>query len=300
MAPQSRGEEVGGQSTKRESLMLHVRFLLLFVVALTSVPLRAAEPLTIRLDPEGWGDVETVDIRKVLESVGRELLKPFPQTRPIHIRVVPSDGVPQVDYRRAVDGEFTVRLAVRNRQWAQFAFQFGHELGHIVTYYERRNDNKLGAENQWFDETVCETISLFVLMRMAETWKTDPPYSNWKSYAPSLAEYATLRIREVEAPTADDMPKWFADNRDALRGDPYLRDRNRIVAAHLYRMLEQKPEHWEAFRYLNLGRPDKTNSFECYVENWYFSVPLAHKPFVKGVADLLGVKSESIAQHATK
>ena len=52
--------------------------------------------------------------------------------------------------------------------------------------------------------------------------------------------------------------------------------------------------------YLNLGRPDAGNTFESYVENWYFSVPRVYKPFVKEVVDLLGVKSEAIAAHASK
>jgi hypothetical protein len=264
---------------------------------LVAIPLRSAEPLVIRVAAEGWGDADSEDVQKVLASAGRELLRHVPPSRPIRVHVVPSDQTPQVDYRRAADGEFTVRLAVRDRHWAQFAFQFGHELGHIVSHYERRSDNKIGPENQWFEEAVGEAASLFVLGRMAETWKTDPPYSNWKSYASSLAEYATRRAGEVEPPSRERMPAWFAETRAALRADPYLRDRNRVVAAHLAEMLVRDPARWEAFAYLNLGRPDATNSFESYLENWYFSVPREHKPFVKDVASFLGVKSQLIADH---
>ncbi len=275
----------------------------LIVILTTSVTsLNAAEPaqLIIRVQPEGWGDASAEDIQKVLESAGRELLRYTPLDRSIRVRVVPTTDAPQVDFRRAADGEFTVRLAVRDRHWAQFAFQFAHELGHIVTHYERRADNKLGHENQWFEEAVGETASLFVLMRMAESWKQNPPYANWKSYAPSLAEYAANRNKEVEPPAPDGMANWFDKNRAALRTDPYLRDRNRILASHLARMLESEPERWEAFQYLNLGRPDPSNSFECYLENWYFSTPRAHKPFVKSVIDLLGVKCEMVESHIKK
>jgi hypothetical protein len=275
-------------------------FLCLLIVSFISPPLRAAEQLVIRVEAKGWGDAVPEDIHKVLASAGRELLQYIPLERPIRVRVVSTADAPQVDYRRARDGEFTVRLAVQDQYWAQFAFQFAHELGHIASHYERRSDNKLGAENQWFEEAVCEAASLFVLTRMAETWKVNPPYRNWKTFASPLADYATKRVKGIEAPNKDRMPAWFSDNRAALRADPYLRDRNRVVAAHLFRMLERDPERWEAFRYLNLGRPDPGNSFESYLENWYFSVPRAHKPFVKGVADLLGVKSELIAGHAVK
>ncbi len=274
------------------------RLLLVLVMGLAGTPLSAAEQLVIRIEGDDWGDADKDNIQAVLQSAGRELLQVVPPARPIHIRVISTGDAPQVDYRRAASGEFTVRLAVRGRHWAQFAFQFAHELGHIVTHYDRRSDNKIGNENQWFDESVGEAASLFVLKRMAETWKVKPPYSNWKSYAPALADYADRRIRGVEAPAEERIPAWFARNRPALRADPYLRDRNQVVAVHLVRLLERDPHHWEAFRYLNLGRPDPTNSFESYLENWYFSVPREQKPFVQRVVALLGVKSETIARHA--
>jgi hypothetical protein len=269
-----------------------------FLISLAVGPacVTAAEPLVLRVESDGWGDADADDVRAVLTSAGGELLRFAPPPKPIRIRIRPVADTPQVDYKRATDGELTVRLAVKDRQWAQFAYQFGHELAHVVCHYERRIDNKFGAENQWFEEAVGEAASLFVLTRMAETWKTKPPYRNWKSYAPSLADYATTRAKGIEAPAADGMAAWFTANRAALRADPYLRDRNCVVASHLARMLEAEPEHWAAFGYLNLGRP--ASNFESYIENWYFSVPKADKPFVKRVADLLGVTTDPITKHA--
>lgn len=257
-----------------------------------------SEQLVLRIEADGWGGASPEDIRRVLESAGKELLKHIPPSKTIRIHVVPSDSVPQVDFKRAANGEYTVRLSVRGRFWAQFAFQFGHELGHIVSHYERINDNKIGNENKWFEETVAEVASLFVLGRMAETWKTDPPYTNWKSFAPALKDYLGKILKDTEIPEADKMPQWFGDNRPALKADPHLRVRNRIVAIHIFQMLERDSNQWEAFRYLNLGRPDATNSFESFLENWYFSAPKNNKGFVKEVADLLGIKSRLISNHA--
>ena len=270
-----------------------------FVLITTSLP--AMEPLVIRVDPNGWGDAGPEDIQKVLESTGRELLRHIPPERLIRIHVVPNDAAPQVDDVRSFDGEYTVRLNVKGRYWAQFAFQFAHELGHIVSHYERGIENGIGNENRWFDEAIGEAASLFVMGRMAHTWEVDPPYPHWKTFAPSLSDYVSQRAKEIEVPAPDRMPAWFAENHPALRSEPpRLSDRNRVVAAHLARMLEQHPEHWEAFRYLTLGRPDPTNSFETHLENWYFSVPKAQKPFVKEIVDLLGVNCPLIAAHAAK
>jgi hypothetical protein len=268
------------------------------VILCVSTSLHAMEPLVLRMEPTGWGDAGPEDIQKVLESVGRELLRYVPPERPIRIHVVPNDAAPQVDYIRAADGEYTVRLNVKGRYWAQFAFQFAHELGHILSHYERGHENGIGDENRWFDEAVGEAASLFVLKQMAKSWEVDPPYPNWKSFAPSLSDYIIARAKEVQVPNPGQMPAWFAENHAALRSEPLSRrDRNRVVAAHLARMLNEHPEHWEAFRFLTLGRPDATNSFETHLENWYFSVPRAQKPFVKEIADLLGVHCPLIAAH---
>lgn len=258
----------------------------------------SARKLVTRIEPEGWGGALPQDIQKVIESAGSEILKYVVPKKPILIHVVPSDKVPQVDFKRAANGEYTVRLSAKGRFWAQFAFQFGHELAHIVAHYERGNDNKLGNENKWFEETVGEVGSLFVLARMAETWKTKPPYTNWKSFAPALRDYLDKLIKDSAVPPLENMPKWFLDNRPALQADPHLRERNRIVAIHIFNSLERDPTQWEAFGYLGLGRPDPGNSFECYLENWYFSAPKANKGFVKEVADILGVKSKLINDHA--
>ena len=277
-------------------------FILCFVnmgaLAFPFVEIPLSEQLVFRIEAGGWGDASPEDIRRVLESTGRELLKHIPQNKIIRIHVVASDSVPQVDFKRAANGEFTVRLAVKGRFWAQLAFQFGHELGHIVSHYERINDNKIGNENKWFEETVAEVASLFVLARMAETWKTDPPYMNWKSFAPALKEYLDKLLKDTEIPAVEKMPQWFNDNRPVLKADPHLRERNRVVAIHIFKMLERDPSQWEAFRYLNLGRPDATNSFESFLENWYYSAPKKNKGVVKEVVDLLGIKSKLISDHA--
>lgn len=276
------------------------RWLPLALVCLSS-SLLADERMVLRVEPTGWGDAGPEDIRKVLESVGSELLRHIPPERLIRIHVVPHEAAPQVDHVRSADGEYTVRLNVKGRYWAQFAFQFAHELGHIVSHYERGIENGIGAENRWFDEAVGEAASLFVLGRMAHTWEIDPPYPHWKSFAPELSNYIVSRAKEIEVPAPDRMPAWFAENHAALRSEPLsVRDRNRVVATHLARMLDEHPEHWEAFRYLTLGRPDSANSFETYLENWYFSVPRAQKPFVKNLVDLLGVQCPLITHHAAK
>src|SRR5450759_2591810 len=65
---------------------------------------------------------------------------------------------PVTHFERGPSGEIRVELNVEGPYWAQFAFQFGHEMCHVLCEYgDYPNPNK------WFEETLCETASLFVL-----------------------------------------------------------------------------------------------------------------------------------------
>src|SRR5205823_4995898 len=92
-------------------------------------------PLVIRVSPEGWGDAAAADITKVLESAGESLLAFFPDRKLPPLEVSRSRTHPIVLYQRGPAGEIRVQLNVEDRHWAQFAFQFGHEMGHILCGY---------------------------------------------------------------------------------------------------------------------------------------------------------------------
>ncbi|GAG03367.1 unnamed protein product, partial [marine sediment metagenome] len=141
----------------------------------------AGTKLVIRVQPGGWGDAGVQNIQKLLLSAGNELWKHFPgrRLRPIIIRH--SDSGPIVLFRQGPAGEYIVKLDAEGRHWAQFTYQFSHELCHVLTNYEK----KASPKNRWFEESLCEMASMFVLRRMAVTWQTSPPYPNWKSFAPA-------------------------------------------------------------------------------------------------------------------
>src|SRR5262245_37397186 len=124
------------------------------------------EPLVLRVAPEGWGDAGTGDIAQVLRSAGESLSRYFPDRKFPALEVSRSTSSPMTLFKRGPDGEIRVKLNVQDRRWAQFAFQFGHELGHVVCGFEDYPN-----PNAWFEETLCEVASLFVLGRMAESWK---------------------------------------------------------------------------------------------------------------------------------
>jgi hypothetical protein len=257
----------------------------------------ALRRIPITVDDKGWSDTRPQDIQVLLESAARTLLSHVPHKNIDAIRVIHSSTAPVTHFERGANGEYVIELTVANRRWDQFTYQFAHECCHILSNYERNNENHVGRENQWFDESLCEMASVFTLRQLAVIWNTSPPYPNWKSYTPHLREYAdnVLKQKARQLPAGMSLAEWFAANRSELRNNPYLREKNGIVAAALLPLFEAHPEHWEAVTYLNLGKPDAANSFENYLENWYFSVPARHKTLVQQIADMLGVRCPAIA-----
>ena len=140
--------------------------------------------LIIRPAPKAPWDASLRDVEKVLYSAADELWRYFPERSLPPLLVEPKGG-PIVLFRRGPEGEYYVRLNTGNTYWSQYAFQFAHEFGHVLCGY--REGERC---NKWFEESLCETASLFALRGMSLTWKSDPPYPNWKSYAPALRDYA--------------------------------------------------------------------------------------------------------------
>ena len=126
----------------------------------------------------------------------------------------PSRPTPITLFKRGPNGEIRVKLNVEGRRWAQFSFQFAHEMGHIVCGFEEYPN-----PNAWFEETLCEVASLFVLGRMAESWKDRPPYPHWKDYAAALRKYREERMEGSALPKGTSLADWFREREASLRKD---------------------------------------------------------------------------------
>jgi hypothetical protein len=248
------------------------------------LPQEAPRPLVLRVAAEGWGDASAADIAKVLQSAGESLAGQLPGLDLPPIEVSRSKESPIVLFERGPAGEIRVQLNVEDRRWAQFAFQFGHEMGHIVCgCADYPNPNK------WFEETLCEAASLFVLGRMAETWKTRPPQSNWKDYAASLQKYRDERTTKAALPKGTTLASWFRPQEPSLRRDSSLRDLNLTMAVAILPLFDEAPERWAAVTILNAVHGDESRSFADCLRDWSKSSPEKHRPFIAMIADRFGV-----------
>ncbi len=245
-----------------------------------------SQKLNIVVEKGNWGSGSTRDRQKVCYSAAMSLWIYAGDRRKLDpIRVTYSKDGPRVLFKRGPNREYIVELDNKDRFWAQCAFQFAHEFCHILcNYRDRKNPQK------WFEESLCECASLYALLAMGKKWKSKPPYANWKNYSKYLTEYANNRISRSNREKIKSLADWYQENRQALEKDPYLRNKNEIVACRILPLLQKNPQHWKAVRYLNLGPGKENRSFQAYLEGWHRRVPHSHKPFVKEVAGLFGLQ----------
>jgi hypothetical protein len=288
-----------------EAIRAHMRgflFLASFVATFLSGPPALATGSTlpstfaIQVRQGDWGTARAQDIETVLRSVTNVLLPYFPQHVSDRIRVESSKQGPRVFSEKSPDGAYLVLLNVKDTRWDQFAYQFSHELCHIFTNIEHREigDGVIARDHQWFEETLCEAVSLFTLKQVASNWERSPPHLRWKNYAPAFREYAEQLLSENHRrlPPDKSIGEWYADNREALKSNPYLREKNEILASSLLTLLENTPGSLQAIGYLNLEKSSFDKSFSTYLESWYSCCPEAGREFVGRIFTLLEGRRE--------
>lgn len=240
--------------------------------------------LQLRLEKEGWGEAPLENVQAVFQSAGAQLLPHFPDLKLDPIQVSPRGG-PITLFRRGENNQYIVKLATTDTFWAQYAFQFSHELAHILCRYDENNTGQL-----WLEESLCELASLYTLRAMSTRWKTAPPYRNWKEYARHLADYAQKRIDAHPLPEGKTLAQWYADNAPALEKNATDRARNTTVAAALLPIFEKRPEGWAAIYYLNQNKPKEKQTLPQRLANWHEQTPKDLRWFPSAIATELGIK----------
>jgi len=240
--------------------------------------------LRIIVAPGDWGGSQLADIRKVCESAGKTIAAQLTDDGFAPILVERGKSGPITLYKRGSGNEHIVKLDTGSNAWAQCAFQFAHEFCHIAcNYRDAKNPQK------WFEETLCECASLYALRRMADEWKTNAPYSNWKNYSGSLASYANDRIQK-QSGRKEPAAQFYRDNRAALEKTATNRNLNLYLAVKLLPHFEANPTAWESLRYLNLGPAEENTSFKAYLAGWHDRVPDEHRSFIRLVAAEFDIK----------
>lgn len=109
---------------------------------------------------------------------------------------------------------------IGERDWSKLAYQFGHELGHVMAN-SWQADAKPAPPCQWLEEAMVEAFSLRGLGRLATSWKENPPFAGDNAFGDAIAEYRENIIRGYAALAESqglsrDAAAWFADHRSEI------------------------------------------------------------------------------------
>jgi hypothetical protein len=259
-----------------------------------------AEPkseVSIRVAESGWGNVPAWQVELVLNAVAAELMTHFPGKTLDPVLVSPSQHGPVVLYQKGPRHEYQILLAAKDQRWAEYIYEFSHELFHVLAGYEN-HALPHSARHQWFEEMLCETVSLHMLKRFSLTWQDSPPLPEWRSYVPTMQAFTRRALSEPhrQLPANLTFEQWFRANGAVLASKPYLREKNELVATIFLPYLTSNPD-WRAIAYLNVDQSGRASSFYDYLTNWYRATPAAHQRFVSGAIQLFRFKLPDKIEH---
>ncbi len=269
-------------------LLQLIYFLILSFIAFNTAAFTS--PVNISVEST-WGGAVLADVQAVTDSVVTSVMPyvNFARMEPLIVRN--EDAGPIVYYKKGAQAQTIIALDVKGPYWSQIAYQFSHELCHILSNYDLAPDNI--SKQMWVDETLCEAFSLFTLKQMADQWKTNPPYTNWQDYVPKLLEYRENMVNapERQLPAGMTYAQWYAQHKDELSANPTAQERklNHIMAIKVLALFEADPNNWQALRYLNLGDDRSDKSLNKFLSDWEHNTPEQWRaPITQLKAELLG------------
>lgn len=211
-----------------------------------------------------WGATSLNAIHAVLESVRGVLVEAFGKEPDQPVRVSTWSGeYPLAVYDRR---PYQILLTARDTYWCQYVYQFSHELCHILTNFDRHKRHR----HKWFEESLCELSSFFVLHRLAKVWAENPPpgISGAAEFAPNHRTYAEDTKTKYRNLPIGGLPGWLAENIRTLEECPDRRDLNGVMAVALLDRFRDEPSLWYDCSWLNHWNPSANATFSDYLDSW--------------------------------
>ena len=167
-----------------------------------------------------WGASTPEDALVVL-SRSREVclvgIRLLSDTQPAALRVESrSSGSPHVWLQNSTQAHIVMDGTARD--WRRMAYQFGHELGHVLCNSWQPDSLPL-RPSHWLEEALVEAFTLRGLALMADSWEQDPWLPGEAGYSEYLRRYRDWlagRYRHGAGGAKQWLNSWFADSRTAL------------------------------------------------------------------------------------
>ena len=179
-------------------------------------------------------------------------------------------GFPHIELgQKPADAAF-IAVDIGTRAWAQLAYQFGHELGHVFCNTWQPG-SVAQTPSQWLEESLVEAFSLRGLGLLADSWIRDPPIAGSSAYGAAIREYRDNQVekyRVADGGPVADMGSWFHAKRHALDA---LGGVNPIAAPAIVAFLaeyERDPRCVEDLGAVNRWPQRSAVPIETYLQLW--------------------------------
>ena len=222
------------------------------------------------LDTSNWGDTSYKDVAKVLNSVIDEfeniIDKKFLNPKVLVIKNTRT-SLTKYDGPIFFSNELNnlIYLQAIDKLWSQYAYQFSHEYCHHIIESDFINKcNRFG----WFEETLCELASINIIRQMSKTWRSKPPYSNWKEYSKDLWNYADTIIQNVDNKIETPLKTWIGLKIDELYADRYNRRYNCLIATNLLDIFNENPKLWNFIGLIKNIPVNDSMTFKQFLSDW--------------------------------
>ena len=121
--------------------------------------MRSSDPI-VTIDNGNWGDTSLSAVGAVLESTASVLCDAFGRAPDAPVQVSPWDRGPTVAWDLR---PYRVWISARDTYWCQYAYQFSHELCHILVNFDQVRRHR----HKWFEES--KHLRAFGTLRAAPT-----------------------------------------------------------------------------------------------------------------------------------
>ena len=157
------------------------------------------------------------------------------------------------------------------RAWSQLAYQFGHELGHVMC-----NSWMWKVETpppcRWLEESLAEAFSIRGLSLLADAWERNPPFPNDSRYGQALRNYRRDLIekyRNAGGPQpVTDLAGWLRANRALLDGTEGLAVHNGPAILAVLNEMESDKECVDDLGAVNRWPQRSAVALEDYMRLW--------------------------------
>jgi hypothetical protein len=189
-----------------------------------------------------------------------------------------------------------IMVNIGERDWSKLAYQFGHELGHVLAN-SWGPDSKPQRPCQWLEEALVEAFSLRGLGKLADSWEQHPPFKNDAPFANAIRQYQRSAIEKYRKIASNQMPDsrvdaWFRQYRSALEDDGGIAGPAQAVVPSMLHELETDARSIEDMGALNRWVERSAVPIEGYLRLWERSCDEigAAGWLPRRLVDLLGVR----------